>query len=106
MSLDRSPGIGAGLACDPAEAEQNPRTAGLRGDVTRGAQPTHPLTALSLEQFLAGTPVPEWVPWLYGSPLADHIRACQEIGGPRPRPRKKSPPAAGGESTTGAGTPY
>lgn len=53
-------------------------------------KPTYPLTALSLEEFQAGKPVPDFVPWLYGSPLEDHIKACQEIGGAKPTPKKKA----------------
>lgn len=53
-------------------------------------KPSYPVTALTLEEFKAGKPLPEWVPWLYGSPLEDHIRACQEIGGPKPQPKKKA----------------
>ncbi|QJW98613.1 phage replication initiation protein, NGO0469 family [Frigoriglobus tundricola] len=57
-------------------------------------RPTYPVTAVSLAEFRAGTPVPEWVPYLFGSPLEDHIRACEQIGGQRPRSRKKAEPAS------------
>lgn len=50
--------------------------------------PTYPVTVITLEEFKAGKPLPEWVPWLYGNPLEEHIRACQEIGGDKPKPRK------------------
>jgi hypothetical protein len=57
--------------------------------------PTYKPTAVSLDEFRGGTPIPEWCPWLYGSQLADHIRACEEIGGTKPEPKKGSakPPA-------------
>lgn len=61
-------------------------------------KPTYPVTALSLDDFKGGTPVPEWVPYLYGSPLEEHIRACQEIGGAKPQPKKKDAPAPAAES--------
>ncbi len=54
---------------------------------------TYDLTAITLEEFQGGKPVPEWVPWLYGSPLEDHIRACQQMGGAKPQPKKKDAPA-------------
>jgi hypothetical protein len=65
-------------------------------------KPTYPLTCISLEEFRGGKPLPEWVPWLYGSPLEDHIKACQEIGGPKPMPKKgdAAPVGAAGESTS------
>jgi hypothetical protein len=66
-------------------------------------KPAYPLTALSLEEFKGGTMPPEWTPWLYGSPIEDHIRACQELGGPKPQPKKKAdaaPVGAGGDSTS------
>lgn len=55
-------------------------------------KPTYELTALSLDEFKAGKMPPEWTPWLYGSPIEDHIRACQEIGGAKPQPKKKAEP--------------
>lgn len=63
-------------------------------------KPTYPVTALSLDEFKAGAPLPEWVPWLYGSPLEDHIKASQELGGPKPTPKKKADaaPAANGSN--------
>lgn len=57
-------------------------------------KPTYTPTAVSLEQFLAKEPIPEWCPWLYGNPLADHVAACKEVGGERPQPRKAAAPAA------------
>lgn len=54
-------------------------------------KPGYKPTAISLEEFQNGErTIPEWCPWLYGSPLADHIRACSEIGNDRPSPRKAS----------------
>jgi hypothetical protein len=64
--------------------------------------PTYPLTAVSLSQFQAKTPVPEWVPWCYGSPVEEHIKASKEIGGPKPSPKKKPPAeAAAADDDTG-----
>ena len=51
--------------------------------------PTYPLTLVELDQFKAGTPIPEWCPWLFGNELADHIRACREMGGTKPQPKKR-----------------
>ena len=53
-------------------------------------KPGYTPTIVELEQFKTGTPIPDWCPWLYGSPLEDHIKACQEIGGPKPQPKRKS----------------
>lgn len=51
--------------------------------------PTYPLTAVSLEEFQSKpATIPDWCPWLYGAHLADHIRACKEIGGPKPEAKK------------------
>lgn len=64
-------------------------------------KPSYPVTAVSLAEFRAGAAIPEWVPYLYGSPLEEHIRACEQIGCPRPQPKKKVEPAraqAGHES--------
>jgi hypothetical protein len=53
--------------------------------------PTYPLTAVSLDEFQTKpAAIPEWCPWLYGSHLADHIRACKEIGQPKPEPKKSA----------------
>lgn len=53
--------------------------------------PTYPVTSVTLAEFREGAALPEWVPYLYGSPLEEHIKACQEIGGPKPQPKKKGP---------------
>ncbi len=58
-------------------------------------KPTYTPVALTLDEFKAGKPLPEWVPWLYGNPLEDHIRASQEMGGAKPKPRKKADAPAG-----------
>jgi len=50
--------------------------------------PTYTPTVVSLDEFRAGAPIPDWCPWLYGAELADHIRSCKEIGGPKPEPKK------------------
>lgn len=56
---------------------------------------TYPVTALTdLNEFASGAfKIPEWVPWLYGSELADHIKASKELGGSKPRPKKGDGPA-------------
>lgn len=28
--------------------------------------------------------IPDWLPWLYGKPLAEHVKACKEFGGTAP----------------------
>lgn len=50
--------------------------------------------AVRLDEFQAGTPIPEWCPYLYGSPLAEHVRASREIGGAKPTPKKNAAPTA------------
>lgn len=62
-------------------------------------KPTYPPTCVELEQFIAGATIPDWVPWHFGNPLADHIRACVEIGGPKPvrKAKKETAPVDGGE---------
>lgn len=37
--------------------------------------------ALTLEEFKAGASIPDWVPYLYGEHISDHIRRCQELAG-------------------------
>lgn len=51
---------------------------------------TYPLTLLDIEDLVSGKAVvPEWVPWIYGSPVEDWVKASREGGGaPRPRGRK------------------
>ncbi len=52
--------------------------------------PGYKPVAVGLEEFRAGgVSIPEWVPYLYGSPLADHIKASREIGEPKPVAKKK-----------------
>jgi hypothetical protein len=65
---------------------------------------TYPLTALDLDSFIKGTPVPEFVPWMYGSPLADHIKACREIGGAKPQPKRDGGAAGVPNSPNGIAT--
>lgn len=67
--------------------------------------PTYTPVAVLLSEFEAGTPIPDWCPWLYGSPLADHINACEEIGGDRPKPRKGQQQQTQGGQTRGGGAP-
>ena len=68
--------------------------------------PTYPVTALTLEEFQAGESLPEWVPWLYGNPLGDHIRGCKQIGGPKPQPRKAAEPTAAATGTSNDPIPF
>ncbi|HYH67427.1 MAG TPA: hypothetical protein VD866_22200 [Urbifossiella sp.] len=43
--------------------------------------------AITLAEFRGGTPIPDWVPYLFGEPLADVIARCKEIAGdPATRP--------------------
>ena len=63
--------------------------------LAEGAKASYPLTAITLEEFQAGTSIPDYCPWLYGSPLADHIRASREIGEAKPRAKKADKPAGG-----------
>ena len=58
--------------------------------------PSYKPVAVSLEEFKAGTEIPEWVPWHFGNPLSDHVRACKEIGGPKPERNGGSGQPAGG----------
>jgi len=44
-------------------------------------QPTYPLTAITLDEFVKGEAIPDWVPWLYGRNLGDHIRESKQIAG-------------------------
>lgn len=64
---------------------------------------SYPLVAVTLDEFLAKTPIPEWVPYLYGSPLADHISAAREIGGAKPSAKKAAAATAGGEQAPAGG---
>lgn len=57
-------------------------------------KPTYPPVAIPLEDFQnEGREIPEWVPWLFGSPLSDHIQACEEIGGAKPVKGSKAAPS-------------
>lgn len=51
--------------------------------------------AVLLSEFQAGTAIPEWCPWLYGAPLAEHVRASRELGGAKPKPKKGGNPSNG-----------
>lgn len=46
--------------------------------------PQNTPVSVTLDEFRAGTPIPEWLPYLYGEPLADVINRCEEITG-KPR---------------------
>lgn len=35
--------------------------------------------ALTLEEFTSGTPIPDWIPYLYGESIGEHISRCQEL---------------------------
>lgn len=51
--------------------------------------------AWSLEEYQEGTPIvlPDWIPWLYGRPLADWIAECKELtNGGESRPRANVTP--------------
>lgn len=43
--------------------------------------PDHHITpiAITLDEFKSGTAIPDWVPYLFGEPLADVIKRCQEL---------------------------
>jgi hypothetical protein len=51
---------------------------------------------ISLDEFKAGTPIPAWVPYLFGEPLGDHIRRCKELTaeGQAASPPVSPPPAS------------
>lgn len=60
--------------------------------------PTYPVTLISLDEFKSGTKsIPDWVPWLYGEVLDDHIKRCKELAGgsvvPATKPARASEPA-------------
>ena len=52
-------------------------------------KPTYEPFACSLEEFQAGKDLPDWLPWHYGSQLAEHVKASREIGGAKPQPKSK-----------------
>jgi len=68
--------------------------------------PTYKPVAISLDEYRAGAKIPEWCPWLYGSPLEEWIKACQQLGGARPQPRKSNDPQSGEQPAAGAGSQY
>jgi hypothetical protein len=63
-------------------------------------KPTYPPTYISIDDVKAGKEVPEWVPWFFGSPLIEHIRACEEVGGPKPKRKAKKDLALAAAGTT------
>lgn len=74
--------------------DKYPRVEGVAGlpDALKAipVTPTYEPTAVSLDEFQSGAKViPDWCPWFYGNPLADHINACKEIGKDKPKPRAK-----------------
>lgn len=76
-------------------------------------KPSYPLTLISLDEFSDGKAVPEWVPWLYGEALEDHIRRSKELGGKgegKPKGESKSiakdePSPIGADGTVPEGDP-
>jgi hypothetical protein len=106
----KAPGVGfdptseLGQPCMLSVIEKNkyPKVDGMAA-LPKGMPPPAPTytpVAVSLDEFRAGAVLPEWVPWLYGSPLEDHIKACREIGGAKPAPRKGAPQQTGGGAPT------
>jgi len=79
--------------------------AGVPAALAKGfPKPGYDPVAVSLAEFKGGAEIPEWVPWLFGSPLTDHIRACQEIGDAKPQPKKAS--AADSNTSLGQKVPF
>jgi hypothetical protein len=74
-----------------------PRVEGVsalsKRDAASPPKPTYPPTAVLLSEFQSGTAIPEWCPYLFGSPLADHVNASRELGGAKPTPKKAAAPA-------------
>lgn len=68
-------------------------------------KPGYKPVAISLDEFKEGATIPDWCPWLYGSELSEHIKACREIGGSKPRPKKHDGPAPA-TATTGDKIPF
>jgi hypothetical protein len=76
--------------------------------ILRGMQVKAPKSKLftwSLETYQRGTPIeiPDWVPYFYGRPVTEQIRACKELTGganaappSRPSAQQQQPPAASG----------
>jgi hypothetical protein len=67
------------------------------------AEPGHKPVLISLDEFRAGAKIPDWVPYLYGEPLADVIKRCKEIGGLQGKGEGESTgrrAAVGGDPTT------
>lgn len=98
-----------GQACLLSVVEKNgyPKVNGMAALIEGidAPKPTYEPLAISLADFQAGKAIPEWCPWLYGSPLEDHIRACQQIGGAKPQPRGKGDAPADGAPATKSGDP-
>lgn len=55
--------------------------------------PQHKPVVITLDEIKAGTPIPDWVPWLYGEKLADVIARCREIAGDPHANRTPAPTA-------------
>lgn len=53
--------------------------------------------AITLDDFRAGEEIPDWIPYLYGEPLSDVIRRCQELSGKKPTTATDDELAAGME---------
>ncbi len=62
-----------------------PKIGGL-GPIPKGLTVPAPLFKPFLWQLSDISPegkftLPDWIPWLYGEPLADHIRRCKQLSG-------------------------
>jgi hypothetical protein len=44
-------------------------------------EPQNTPILISLDDYRGGATIPEWVPWLFGKPLSDHIDECKEFQG-------------------------
>jgi len=51
--------------------------------------PQNTPVAITLDEFKAGREVPDWIPYLYGEHIGDHIRRCQELN-PKAKPSQPS----------------
>ncbi len=97
------PAAELGQACMLNVLEKNgyPRVSTV-GALPKGipvGKASYPLTSVTIEAFISGAAVvPEWVPYLFGCSVEDHMRASQEMGGPKPVSKGKGsappPPSA------------
>lgn len=87
--LDITEELGKPCLLNVIEKNGYPKIDGLTA-VPKGmpvGEPQHKPVSVGLEEFQAGTPVPDWVPWHFGKPIADHIAGCKELGGKAPAPQ-------------------